>query len=161
MLYSYDGWFSAPTPPTLENQHQVTRIVVHKAQHEMLLYNGNDIVRAYAIALGKGGLPPKEREGDNRTPEGNYTIISHNPRSAFHLSLRISYPNDEDKKRAAQTGYNPGSDIMIHGLRNGFGWLGDQHRLNDWTAGCIAVTNKEIEEIWSLVPDGAPIEIGP
>ncbi|MER2520205.1 MAG: L,D-transpeptidase family protein [Bdellovibrionales bacterium] len=159
LLYSYDKWYATPMAKPQEGQIRITHIVVRKARREMQLYNGKTIIRSYAIALGKGGLEPKTKEGDNKTPEGNYTIVSRNPRSAFHLALRISYPNDEDKKRAAQAGYNPGSDIMIHGLRNGFGWLGALHRRNDWTAGCIAVTNKEIEEIWSLVPDGTPIEI--
>ncbi len=90
-----------------------------------------------------------------------YSVDWRNPKSAFHLSLHISYPNSEDTLRAEGFGLPPGGDIMIHGIRNGWGWLGRLHRLADWTQGCIAVTNREIEEIWKLVPDGAVVEILP
>jgi len=113
------------------------------------------------VALGQGGLAPKQRAGDGRTPEGRYVIDSRNSASAYHRSLHISYPNPEDRKRAAKLGVSPGGDIMIHGLPNGKGFIGSAHRAYDWTLGCVAVTDAEIEEIWKLVPDGTPVEIRP
>ena len=145
----------SPLPPNAV----ADRIVVDKTRHIMTLYNHEQPVRSYAIALGRGGLDTKSREGDNRTPEGQYRIDGRNPRSAFHLSLHISYPEARDVAKAAAHGENPGGDIMIHGIRNGFGWVGASQRWLDWTAGCIAVTNREMEEIWRVVPDGTPIEI--
>lgn len=137
------------------------RIVVRKADRTLRLYQDNIAVRTYRIALGGGGLAPKRREGDRRTPEGLYRIEGRNPRSAYHLSLRISYPAARDIAHAKKRGVPPGSDIMIHGLPNGKGWIGANHRRFDWTDGCIAVTDAEIEEIWAAVPDGTPIEILP
>ncbi|MBS1857246.1 MAG: L,D-transpeptidase family protein [Acidobacteria bacterium] len=131
------------------------RIVVHKARRELLLLRGNSILRAYRIALGRDPIGHKQCEGDGRTPEGDYLIDRRNPRSRYHLALHISYPNDADRARAAALGADPGGDIMIHGLKDG------QPRDGDWTQGCIAVTNAEMEEIWSLVPDGTPIHIEP
>lgn len=119
------------------------------------------MIRAYKVALGRGGLAPKEREGDALTPEGHYIIDSRNEHSAFYRALHISYPNEDDRKRAARLGVSPGGAIMIHGIKNGFGWIGEQHRRFDWTAGCIAVTDREIDEIWNLVPVGTPVEIRP
>ncbi|HET7842001.1 MAG TPA: L,D-transpeptidase family protein, partial [Terriglobia bacterium] len=116
-------------------------------------------VKQYDVALGRGGLDPKEREGDHKTPEGSYTIEKKLAQSRFHLALLISYPNTADRERAAKLGVRPGSAIEIHGLANGLGWLGSLHRVTDWTDGCIAVTNSEIEEIWKLVPVGTPVEI--
>ena len=135
------------------------RIVVDKAQHIMILYCGGQPLRHYVIALGRGGLDIKTREGDNRTPEGQYRIDGRNPRSAFHLSLHISYPETRDVAAAVARGEEPGGDIMIHGIRNGLGWIGTFQRWVDWTAGCIAVTDREMEEICRVVPDGTPIEI--
>ena len=96
-----------------------------------------------------------------KTPEGIYKIDGRNPQSNFHLALHISYPSDEDDKRAAARGVSAGLDIMIHGIQNGRGWIGAFHRWNDWTAGCIAVTDEEIEELWRVTPDGTTIEIRP
>ncbi|MGQ9367653.1 L,D-transpeptidase family protein [Azospirillum sp. A39] len=137
------------------------RIVVRKARRTLTLYRDGRELRTYAVALGPGEPAPKRREGDNRTPEGLYRIDGRNPRSAYHRSLHISYPSPADTSAARARGERPGGGIMIHGLRNGFGWLGAAHRSVDWTAGCIAVTNEEIEEIWRLVPDGTAIEILP
>ncbi len=106
-------------------------------------------------------MGPKRKEGDMKTPEGTYTIDSRNARSSFHLALHISYPSDEDNKRAAARGVSAGSDIMIHGIQNGQGWIGAFHRWKDWTAGCVALTDEEIEELWRVTPDGTTIEIRP
>lgn len=125
-----------------------------------LLADGK-VIRTYKVALGRGGLASKEREGDGRTPEGHYLIDARNEASSYHRALHISYPNAEDRQHAAKLGVSPGGDIMIHGLPNGMGWLGASHRLYDWTLGCIAVTDPEIDEIWKMVPVGTPVEIRP
>jgi murein L,D-transpeptidase YafK len=110
-----------------------------------------------------GGDPsgPKERQDDNKTPEGNYIIDSRNKGSRYHLALHISYPNERDKKRARELGVSPGGNIMIHGLKNGLSQVGDSHTAVDWTKGCIAVTDEEIEEIAKLAPNGTVVEIRP
>jgi len=122
----------------------------------MLLLHRESLVRSYRIALGRDPSGHKLREGDGRTPEGRYTIDRRNPKSAYYLSLHISYPNEEDRERARAAGVDPGGDIMIHGQPNG-----GMKREGDWTQGCIAVTDAEMDEIWSLVKDGTIIEIGP
>lgn len=137
----------------------IDRIVVEKSLRRMTLISGGAPIKAYSISLGRKPVGAKEREGDRKTPEGRYTITEHFAPSAFHRSLRISYPDTSDIKRARKIGVGPGSDIMIHGMRNGFGWSGRAHLWIDWTAGCIAVTNPEIEELWRIVPDGTLIEI--
>jgi len=136
-------------------------VLILKRDHLLEIIAGGKVIRTYHVALGQGGLGPKERQGDGRTPEGRYTIDSRNAGSHYHLSLHISYPNADDRRRAARLGTAPGGDIMIHGLPNGMAWLGSSHRLHDWTLGCIAVTDSEIEEIWKLVPVGTPVEIRP
>jgi murein L,D-transpeptidase YafK len=142
-------------------QPTVDHILVLKKQHKLLLLDGDQIVKTYSVALGRGGLAPKQREGDRKTPEGHYQIDFRNPASRYHLSLHISYPDETDRGQARERGVRPGGDIMIHGLGNDFKMLGKKHYLYDWTDGCIAVTDSEIEEIWSLVPDGTPVEIRP
>ena len=136
-------------------------IVVEKSRRTMTLYNQGTPVRIYFIALGQNPLGDKIGIGDNRTPEGIYYIAGHNPASKYHLSLRVSYPNEQDVAEARARGRAPGGDIMIHGLPRGFENVGADHRQRDWTNGCIAVTNAEIEEIWSAIPDGAAIHIKP
>jgi len=136
-------------------------ILIHKKDHLMEVLAGGKVIRTYKVALGQGGLAPKEREGDGRTPEGHYVIDARYAESNYHKALHVSYPNAEDRKRAARLGVSPGGAIMIHGLPNGKGWVGAAHRLYDWTLGCIAVTDEEIDEIWNLVPVGTPVEIRP
>jgi len=136
-------------------------ILILKKDHVMELLSGGKVIRTYKVALGQGGLAPKEREGDGRTPEGHYVIDAKYEHSAYHKALHVSYPNAEDRKRAAGLGVLPGGAIMIHGLPNGKGWLGASHRHYDWTLGCIAVTDQEIDEVWRLVPAGTPVEIRP
>ncbi len=118
-------------------------------------------IRTYRVALGFAPNGHKEREGDGRTPEGNYRIDARNPRSAFHLSLRVSYPDTNDKVHAARLGVSPGGDIYIHGLPNGLRKFFMRHPRKDWTTGCVAVSDTEIREIWSLVPTGARVVIHP
>src|SRR3954449_2314847 len=126
----------------------VDLVVVNKARREMLLLSGESVVRSYRIALGRDPVGHKEREGDGRTPEGRYTIDRRNPRSKYHLALHISYPAAADVERARVLGVDPGGDIMIHGVKAGVA-----HPESDWTEGCIAVTDSEMDDIWALVAD--------
>lgn len=139
----------------------VDRVVVLKREHKMMLLSGTEMVKSYSVALGRGGLGAKQRQGDRRTPEGTYRIDWRNPSSKFHLALHISYPRQLDRVRAASLRASPGANIEIHGLPPAFSWVGSNHRIVDWTDGCIAVTDSEIEEIWQLVPDGTLVEIRP
>ncbi len=133
-------------------------ILILKKDHLMQLLAGGKVIHTYKVALGQGGLLPKEREGDGRTPEGHYKIEAKYI-NQYHKAMRISYPDAQDRKRAAKLGVSPGGSILIHGLPNGEGWIGAAHRLRDWTLGCVAVTNEEIDEIFKLVPVGTPVEI--
>ena len=142
-------------------QDKADRVVVQKGARTLTLYRGAAVLKTYKIALGWNPAGPKEQEGDGRTPEGVYVIDGRNAQSAYHRSLHVSYPNAGDRRRAARQRVRPGGAIMIHGLPNGMGALGAAHRLRDWTAGCIAVTDGEIEEIWRMVPNGTRIEITP
>jgi murein L,D-transpeptidase YafK len=126
-----------------------------------MLMRGDKELKTYRIALGSHPVGPKTCVGDHRTPEGNYVIDSRNARSQYHRSLHVSYPNQKDVARSKGVCKNPGGDIFIHGLPNGQGWVGKAHALRDWTLGCIAVTDEEIEEIWKAVPNGTPVEIKP
>jgi len=137
------------------------RIVVEKSARRLTLFRSGRVLKTYSVALGRVPIGPKEYEGDQRTPEGIYKIDFHKPDSDYHLALHISYPEQHDIDRAALKDLSAGSDIMIHGLPNGRGWIGRFHRRSDWTAGCIAVANFEIEEIYRAVPDGTPIELRP
>ena len=119
------------------------------------------MIKAYKVSLGKHPIGHKEMEGDSKTPEGHYTIDSKNPNSAYYLNLGISYPSLADRQRAKGEGKNPGGDIKIHGMKNGYGFIGKLHRLINWTDGCIALTNEEMEELYHLVDIGTPIEIKP
>jgi murein L,D-transpeptidase YafK len=136
-------------------------VVVEKADRRLTLYRAGEVVNSYRIALGFNPIGDKEHQGDGRTPEGRYVIDAKNPQSRFHLSLRVSYPNPSDRKDATEKGVDPGGDIYIHGMPESWGWTSAFHTMHDWTLGCIAVTNEEIEEIWQLVPVGTPIEIKP
>ena len=136
-------------------------ILILKKDHVLELLAKGKIIRTYKVALGRGGLAPKEREGDARTPEGYYFIDAKNDASAYHRALHLSYPDVQDRNRAAKLRVPPGGAIMIHGLPNGMSWIGSAHRLYDWTLGCVAVTDSEIDEIWNLVPVGTPVEIRP
>ncbi|RMD63797.1 hypothetical protein D6833_05275 [Candidatus Parcubacteria bacterium] len=155
------GLFVLRTSPGLPRGTKADKIIVNKEDRELVLLSDGKVLKRYRIALGAHPRGHKLREGDERTPEGVYRISGHNPQSRFHLSLRISYPNAEDRARAQALGVSPGGDIMIHGLPKGLGWVGPLHRLFDWTDGCIAVTNSEIEEIYRAVPDGIRIQINP
>jgi lipoprotein-anchoring transpeptidase ErfK/SrfK len=155
-------WANHPgTDAPLARGTQADLLVVRKSARRLLVYAQGSVVREYRVALGRNPVGPKERVGDYRTPEGWYVIDQHNPNSSFHLSLHVSYPSADDGTRALAAGYQPGGDIMIHGLPNGIGWLGRKRLATDWTDGCIAVSDSQIEELYRLVPDGTPILIRP
>lgn len=135
--------------------------VVEKGKHRLTLYLQGIPVRTYQIALGAQPVGDKVRAGDGRTPEGLFHIDAHNPNSKYYKSLHISYPDAAHLARAERLGVSPGGDIMIHGLPPAYANLGATHREWDWTEGCIAVTDQEIDEIWRALPDGAPILIEP
>ncbi|MEM5787948.1 MAG: L,D-transpeptidase family protein [Syntrophobacteraceae bacterium] len=137
------------------------RVLVLKSERRLMLLKGSEPLKTYSIALGRNPIGHKEREGDGRTPEGLYRIDFRKADSAFHRALHISYPAPLDVESARARGQNPGGAIMIHGIRNGLGWIGRLHSLFDWTSGCIAVNDREIEELWRVVPDGTPVEIRP
>jgi murein L,D-transpeptidase YafK len=150
---------SMAAPPLLPAAERADQIVVEKRARRLFLMRDSAIIAEYAVALGSDPVGDKQRQGDGRTPDGLYTIDHKNAASAYHLSLHISYPDSEDRAEAKRRGVSPGGDITIHGLPNRFGFIGALHRLLDWTDGCIAVTNDEIEEIWAKVAVGTPIEI--
>ena len=137
------------------------KVLIEKIERRLTLLSKGEVIKTYKIALGGNPVGPKERQGDNKTPEGTYIIDSRNRDSGYHLSLHISYPNEKDKMRAKELGVSPGGDIMIHGIKNGLSWVGVSHAEVDWTKGCIAVTDEEMEEIYKLVPNGTIVEIRP
>ena len=151
----------AAFPAAASNAPQADKIVIVKSTHTLTLLSGDKTLKTYKVALGTAPVGPKRVEGDHKTPEGNYVIDSKNPQSRFHLALHISYPNTADQQTARKLGARPGGAIMIHGLAKPFASLGALHRQSDWTDGCVAVTNAEIEEIWRLVPVGTRVEIRP
>ena len=132
-----------------------------KHERTLLLLSHGEIEKKYKVALGTRPTGAKQRQGDHRTPEGRYVLDSRNARSQFYKSIHISYPNQQDKAGAAAAHVAPGGDIYIHGLPNGYGAIGAAHRLRDWTDGCIAVTDNEMDEIWKLIKNGTPIQIKP
>lgn len=136
-------------------------VVVRKSQRLMELYAGDTLIASYRVSLGSNAVGAKRLEGDGRTPEGLYVLDYRKSDSSFHRALHISYPSATDTARARSEGDDPGGLIMVHGLPNGFGFLGRLHRLFDWTDGCVAVTNAEIEQIWNAVSDGTRIRIEP
>jgi murein L,D-transpeptidase YafK len=136
-------------------------IVIEKANRKLFLIKNDSIIKTYTVSLGKNPVGPKRRQGDHKTPEGKYWINHKLEKSQFFRSLKISYPNESDIETARLEGAKAGSDIAIHGLSPKWSWIGPLHRFIDWTDGCIAVTNKEISEIWEMVSTGTPVEIKP
>lgn len=142
------------------NSRPIDRIVVVKSAHTLSTFRGSHELKTYRVALGRSPIGAKEEEGDMKTPEGVYQVDQRKPDSDYHLALHISYPSAEDSNRAAQRGVSAGSDIEIHGLPNGHGAT-EYHPGTDWTSGCIAVTDTEIEELWRVTPVGTAVEIRP
>jgi murein L,D-transpeptidase YafK len=145
----------------LSTGQKIDKIVVKKSERRMEVYSGGQLIKSYRISLGRNPKGGKEFEGDKRTPEGHYTINDKNPNSAYHKNLGVSYPNPGDIEEARKRNLNPGGDIKIHGIRNGFGFIGKFQRMLDWTAGCIALTNDEMDELYDRVDIGTPITIEP
>ncbi|GAA4643269.1 L,D-transpeptidase family protein [Pontixanthobacter gangjinensis] len=147
-----------PTPGIAVAQPPVADfILIDKSDRTLTLFTAGKPTRVYSdISFGAAPTGHKQFEGDERTPEGRYTIDTRNPNSAYHLSLRISYPNERDRAFAEAQGRDPGGEIFIHGQPNA---LTAGRLTGDWTDGCIAVSNAEIEELWKAVPDGTAIDI--
>jgi murein L,D-transpeptidase YafK len=150
--------YASPSPTPEEH---ADRILVVKSEHTLTLLSHGKAIKLYKVALGSGGLGPKDHEGDRKTPEGTYIIDAKNARTLWHLTLHISYPNAADKARAAAEHLSPGGDIMIHGVQKQDEYLGALQHNSDWTYGCIALSNPELDEVARLVPMGTPIEIKP
>ncbi|MFD1987610.1 murein L,D-transpeptidase family protein [Mesorhizobium newzealandense] len=138
---------------------RVDLVRVHKAERLLELISDGKVLRSYSIALGGDPIGHKHQEGDQRTPKGRYVLDWRNPNSIAHKSIHISYPNADDLAAAKARNVDAGGMIMIHGQPNGFGWWGWLLQLVDWTDGCIAVTDSDMDEIWAMVADGTPIEI--
>ncbi len=139
----------------------IDHVLVKKSEFKMYLISHGVKIKEYSIALGANPKGHKEKEGDERTPEGKYLLDYKKSDSSFYKAIHISYPNEEDKAKAKEKGVNPGGLIMIHGQKNGLGWLSWLSQNFNWTNGCVAVTNSEMDEIWNLVKAGTPIEILP
>ncbi|MBI3593698.1 MAG: L,D-transpeptidase family protein [Nitrospirae bacterium] len=153
-------WANWPISP-LPDGSVSNYLIITKSTRSLELYKDHTLLRSYHVSIGRHSVGPKQKEGDGRTPEGTYTIDYHKQASSFHKALHISYPSNSETAQALARGDKPGGLIMIHGMRNGLGFLGRLHTFLDWTDGCIAVTNHEIEEIWRVVPDGTPVNIRP
>ena len=149
--------FSENVPP-LSASARADKVLVLKSRRVLLLMKGDEVLKRYIVSLGNP-VGPKIRQGDHKTPEGTYVLDRHNANSQFYRSIHISYPNADDVARAKKLGVRAGGDLFIHGLPNDF--HGHSDALGDWTEGCIAVTDAEMDEIWRMVADGTPIEIKP
>lgn len=157
VISAYYFWPEPKLPPGTK----IDSLVVLKSERKLLTYANGKLMKTYTISLGKSPIGHKVFEGDMKTPEGLYTINAKNPNSGYHKNLGVSYPNNLDRAIAAGIGKSPGGDIKIHGIRNGRGYIGKFHRWTDWTHGCIAVTDEEIDELYGSVAIGATIEIRP
>lgn len=144
-------------PPSVK----IDSIVVVKQKREMYVFQKHTLLKTYKIALGRNPIGHKQVQGDNRTPEGLYHIYGKNANSSCHKNLGISYPNESDRQNAKRLGKSPGGDIKIHGLPNSQGYIGSLHTAKDWTYGCIAVTDEEIDELFTHISVGTPINILP
>lgn len=140
---------------------KIDRIMIEKKKRTLTLMDGAKILKTYQVALGGQPVGAKDRQGDHKTPEGIYSVDAKNPNSQFYKALHISYPNQSDREKSRKLGVSPGGDVEIHGLGAKWGWIGAKHRLTDWTDGCIALTNEEIEEIYPQVKVGTRVEIRP
>jgi murein L,D-transpeptidase YafK len=161
VLVAFPTFSKAYAASPLAAEARADSVVILKKERKLILYSQGQVLKTYSISLGAEPVGAKTREGDHKTPEGHYTLDRRNPKSQYYRSIHISYPKPDQLENARRQGASPGGDVFIHGLPNGFGWLGSTQRRYDWTDGCIAVTNAEMDEIWRAVPDGTPIEIKP
>jgi murein L,D-transpeptidase YafK len=151
----------APAAHATENIAAADRVVVRKAEHKLYLYSGDHLLGEYKVQLGLSPSGQKEREHDFRTPEGRYFLARRNPRSEFFLAIQVSYPNKEDELRARKNRWAPGGSIMIHGFPNQPKHPATYYASNDWTDGCIALSNSDMVEVWMRTQDNIPIDIYP
>ena len=145
----------------LDTTKKIDKIFVVKHKRQLTVYSNGEALKTYSISLGGAPKGKKEFEGDQKTPEGIYTINDRNPNSDYHLNIAVSYPNEADSLHALKFGKSAGGEIKIHGLPNGYGFIGKFQRFKDWTAGCMALTDSEIEELFNNVPMGTEIQIVP
>ena len=150
---------TANQPQTIPSDVIIDKVFVDKSARTLQLLSDDKVIKSYHIALGGNPIGHKQQQGDQRTPVGSYTLDYKNEKSKFYRSIHVSYPNAADKARAKSRGVSPGGDIMIHGQKNGFGHLAAINQQRDWTDGCIAVTDNEMDEIMAAVEIGTPIEI--
>ncbi|MCG6971663.1 MAG: L,D-transpeptidase family protein [Desulfobacterales bacterium] len=136
-------------------------VLVIKSESTLYLKSGGKTLKKFHVVFGKRPKGRKVEEGDERTPEGRYILDYKKEDSAFYKSIHVSYPNEKDKRRAKTLGVNPGGQIMIHGQKNGFEWAASITQLFNWTEGCIALSNKDMDEVWDAVDAGTPILIKP
>jgi len=146
---------------TAQGMQKADLVIVDKSERRLTLMHNGQPFGTYRIALGGNPVGHKRQEGDQKTPEGRYVLDYKKPDSAYYKAIHILYPNAADKAQARKRGVSPGGQIMIHGQKNGYGWLGSIIQKTDWTEGCIAVTDAEMEDIWLRVDAGTPIEINP
>ena len=147
--------------PLVAMAQPVDRVYVDKSERQLYLMSAGKVLRQFRIALGDNPIGHKQQEGDERTPEGRYLLDYRKADSAYHRSIHISYPNGLDSEKARLLGVSPGGAIMIHGQRNGWGWLAPLTQQRDWTDGCIALSDADMDVVWDAVSEGTPIEIVP
>jgi murein L,D-transpeptidase YafK len=145
----------------LPENAQIDKILVNESKRQLLVYSNGTLLKTYRISLGRNPIGAKEFQGDNKTPEGLYFINDKNPYSGYHKNLGISYPNTHDIEHSKTLGKPVGGDIKIHGYKNGLGFIGKFWRWRDWTFGCIAMTNKDVDELYKVVKIGTIIAIKP
>ena len=160
VIAAFTAWTVWPVPP-LPQDARADLVVVYKAARRLELYQQDILLKSYAVSLDWHPDGHKQQQGDGRTPEGAYRLDYRKPDSSFHRALHISYPGPADIAAARSRGVDPGGAVMIHGMKNGLGWLGRLHLAVDWTDGCVAVTDREMDEIWRAVPDGTKIVLKP
>ncbi|MGB8600815.1 MAG: L,D-transpeptidase family protein [Rhizomicrobium sp.] len=134
-------------------------VLIEKRSHRLTLFFKHRRLKAYRVALGRGGLGPKLKRGDARTPEGLYRVEKHISKKKYRHSLKLDFPSEQDVAMAKRRGARMGGDVLIHGLRNGLGWVGHWHRAVSWTNGSVGLTNDEMDELYHVIPDGTPVEI--
>ena len=150
-------WHDQP----LDKSVNIDKMVIRKSERVLEIYSKGKLIKSYPISLGFNPVGKKHFQGDGKTPEGRYIINDRNPHSKYHKNLGISYPNRADRRFARRHHKSAGGDIKIHGLPNGYGSVGKAHLAHDWTAGCIAVTDEEIDELYRIIKIGTPIIIKP
>jgi len=158
MLATGSGWMA---DALAADSGLADRVVVHKSEHKLYLYNAELLLGVYKVALGLSPVGQKQRERDFKTPEGRYFLARRNTRSDYFLAIQVSYPNKVDELRAHQKGWAPGGSIMIHGFPNSPHHPTAYYESNDWTDGCIALSNSDMVEVWMRTQDNIPIDIYP